>query len=94
MNKKIGFFERIWRFIDRKIIVPVTRFLLNFVRIFSNSNKTLETFLSRSNTLLFISLFLAVLVFIFIDQKMTLFTNTSAEVLKDRKVNAVFNEEA
>ena len=94
MNKKIGFFGRLWRFIDRKIIVPITRFLMSFVRWFSNSNKALESFLSRSNTLLFISLFLAVLVFIFIDQKMTLFTNTSAEVLKDRKVNAVYNEEA
>lgn len=94
MNKKIGFFGRLWRIIDRKIIVPVTRFLMSFVRWFSNSNKALESFLSRSNTLLFISLFLAVLVFIFIDQKMTLFTNTSAEVLKARKVNAVYNEEA
>ena len=69
MNKKIGFFGRLWRFIDRKIIVPVTRFLMNFVRWFSNSNKALESFLSRSNTLLFISLFLAIIVFIFIDQK-------------------------
>lgn len=94
MNKKIGFFEKIWRFIDRKIIVPITRFLMNFLKLFSNSNKALETFLAKSNTLLFISLFFAILIFIFIDQKMTLFTNTSAEVLKDRKVNAVYNEEA
>lgn len=94
MNKKVGFFGRIWRFIDRKIIVPITRFLMNIVKWFSNSNKALENFLSQSNTLLFISLFLAVLVFIFIDQKMSSFTNNSAEVLKDRKVNAVYNEEA
>ena len=39
MNKKIGFFGRLWRIIDRKIIVPVTRFLMSFVRWFSNSNK-------------------------------------------------------
>ena len=94
MNKKIGFFGRIWRFIDRKIIVPITRFLMRLVKWFSDSNKTLETFLSRSNTLLFISLFLAILVFMVIDRKMSLFTNTSAEVLKDRKVKAVYNEEA
>lgn len=94
MNKKIGFFGRIWRFIDRKIIVPITRFLMRLVKWFSNSNKTLENFLSRSNTLLFISLFLAILVFLFVDRKMSLFTSTSAEVLKDRKVNAVYNEEA
>ncbi|MBR3198863.1 MAG: hypothetical protein IKG27_02475 [Bacilli bacterium] len=94
MNKKLGLFGKIFRFIDRKIVVPVTRFLMKIVRWFSNSNKTLETWLSRSNTLLFISLFLAVLIFIVIDQKMTLFTNTSAEVLKDREINAIYNEEA
>ena len=92
MNKKIGLFGRLFRFIDRKIVVPITRFLMKSVKWFSNSNKTLENWLSRSNTLLFISLFLAILIFIVIDQKMTLFTNTSAEVLKDRKVNAVYNE--
>lgn len=94
MNKKLGLFGRIFRFIDRKIVVPITRFLMKIVRWFSNSNKTLETWLSRSNTLLFISLFLAILIFIVIDQKMTLFTNTSAEVLKDRQINAIYNEEA
>lgn len=94
MNKKIGFFGRIFRFVDRRIVVPITRFLMRIVKWFSNSNKTLESWLSRTNTLLFISLFLAILVFIVIDQKMTLFTNTSAEVLKDREVNAVYNEEA
>ena len=94
MNKKIGFFGRIWRFVDRKIVMPITRFLMKLARWFSNSNKALEIFLSKSNTLLFISLIFAVLVFIFIDQKMNLFTNTSAEVLKERKVNVVYNEEA
>ncbi len=94
MNKKLGLFGKLFRFIDRKIVVPITRFLMRIVKWFSNSNKTLETWLSRSNTLLFISLFLAVLIFIVIDQKMTLFTNTSAEVLKDREITAIYNEEA
>ncbi len=94
MNKKLGLFGRLFRFADRKIVVPTTRFLMRIAKWFSNSNKTLENWLSRSNTLLFISLFLAILVFIVIDQKMTLFTNTSAEVLKDREIKAVYNEEA
>ena len=92
MNKKIGFFGKIWRFIDRKIIVKITRFLMKLVKWFSNSNRTLESFLSRSNTLLFISLFLAVLVFIFVDRRLSLFTNTNAEVLKDIPVDVVYND--
>ena len=94
MNKKIGLFKRLGRFIDRKIVVPITRFLMKISKWFSNSNKALENWLSRSNTLLFLSLILAIVIFIFIDQKMTSFTNTSAEVLKDKKVKAIYNEEA
>lgn len=94
MNKKVGIIGKFFRFIDRKIIVPITRVLMKIGRVFSSSNKKLENFLSKSNTLLFVSLLLAILVFIVIDQRMTVFTNTSAEVLKDKKVNAIYNEEA
>ena len=94
MNKKVGIIGRFFRFIDRKIVVPVTRLLMKIGKVFSSSNKVLENFLSKSNTLLFVSLVLAILIFIVIDQRMTIFTNTSAEVLKDKKVNAIYNEEA
>lgn len=93
MNKKVGFFGRIIRFFDRKVVVPITRFLMKIGKAFSNSNKALESFLSRSNTLLFISLILAVLVFIVIDKRMLLFTSNSAEVLKGREVKAKYNKE-
>ncbi len=94
MNKKPGFFKRIVRFVDKKIIVPITKAIMKIGRKFGGSNRTLETWLSRSNTLLFVSLFLALLVFILFDQKTLMFNDTSAEVLKDQKVEAVYNEEA
>ena len=94
MNKKPGIFKRIARFIDKKIIVPITKTIMRFGKKISGSNRTLETWLSRSNTLLFVSLFLALLVFILFDQKTLMFNDTSAEVLKDQKVEAVYNEEA
>ncbi len=92
MNKKPGIFKRIARFIDKKIIVPVTKVVMKITKL--GSNRSLETWLSRSNTLLFVSLFLALLVFFLFDQKKMLFNDTSAEVLKDQKVEAVYNEEA
>jgi YbbR domain-containing protein len=94
MNKKPGIFKRIGRFFDKFIITPVTRVVMKISRQFGGSSKSLETFLSRSNTLLFVSLFLAILLFIWFDQKRMIFTDTSAEVLKDRSVEAVYNEEA
>lgn len=93
MNKKPGIIKRIARFIDKKIIVPVTKVVMKVTKL-GGTNRSLETWLSRSNTLLFVSLFLAVLVFILFDQKTLLFNDTSAEVLKDQKVEAVYNEEA
>ena len=93
MRKKTGIFKRIARFIDKKIIVPVTKLVMKIAK-FGGSNRSLETWLSRSNTLLFVSLFLALLVFVLFDQKKMLFNDTSAEVLKDQKVEAVYNEEA
>ncbi len=93
MNKKPGIFKRMARFIDKKIIVPVTKLVMKVTKL-GGSNRSLETWLSRSNTLLFVSLFLALLVFFLFDQKKMLFNDTSAEVLKDQKVEAVYNEEA
>ena len=93
MNKKPGIFKRIARFIDKKIIVPVTKLVMKVTK-FGGSNRSLETWLSRSNTLLFVSLFLAVLVFFLKKKKKMLFNDTSAEVLKDQKVEAIYNEEA
>lgn len=94
MNKKPGIFKRIARFIDKKIIVPVTKTIMKVTKKFGGSNRSLESWLSRSNTLLFVSLFLAITIFILFDQKKMLFNDTSAEVLKDQTVEAVYNEEA
>lgn len=94
MNKKPGIFKRIARFIDKKIVVPVTKVIMKIGKKLGGSNRSLETWLSRSNTLLFVSLFFALLVFILFDQKTLMFNDTSAEVLKDQAVEAVYNEEA
>ena len=94
MNKKPGIFKRIARFIDKKIVVPVTKVIMKVGKKLGGSNRSLEAWLSRSNTLLFVSLFFALLVFILFDQKTLMFNDTSAEVLKDQAVEAVYNEEA
>lgn len=94
MNKKPGIFKRIARFIDKKVVVPVTKVIMKVGKKLGGSNRSLETWLSRSNTLLFVSLFFALLVFILFDQKTLMFNDTSAEVLKDQAVEAVYNEEA
>jgi YbbR domain-containing protein len=89
-----NFFLAIWLFIDRKIILPLTKIVLKITSRFDKSGKIFENWLSRRNTLLFISLFLAVFAFIAIDQKIVTFSKNSAEVLRSLPVTAIYNEEA
>ena len=89
-----NFFLSIWKFIDKRIVLPLTKLVLNLTGKFENPGKFLENWLSKRNTLLFISLALAVFVFIVIDQKIVTFSKNSAEVLRSIPVTAIYNEEA
>ena len=88
VSHKIGYI------VDKLIIVPITKLVVSISSKFDHSGRKFENWLSKSNTLLFISLFLAIVIFIIIDQKIILFTDNSAEVLKNRPVEVIYNEEA
>ena len=88
------FFRNIWKIIDRRIVVPITKVVLFISDSLKNSSKKVEKWLSKTNTLLFLSLFLAIIVFVVIDQKILLFSENSAEVLTEQPVHATYNEEA
>ncbi len=88
------FFRNIWKIIDRRIVVPITKIVLWISDSFKASSKKIERWLSKTNTLLFLSLFMAIIVFVVIDQKILLFSENSAEVLKEQPVHATYNEEA
>lgn len=93
-KKKNGFLKKVIRFFDKKIIVPITRLIVKVTSRFEKPGKTIENWLTKSNTLLFVSLILAVTIFVVIDQKIIVFTNKTAEVLKQQPVVATYNEEA
>lgn len=90
--KKI--FQPIITFFDKIIVIPITKVILSISKKFENSGKNFEKFLSKSNNLLFISLALAVIIFIVIDQKIIYYSESSAEVLSNQPVKAIYNEEA
>lgn len=83
-----------FKFVDKKIIIPVTKAILNLTKALQESNKFIEPWLSKQTTLLFVSLFLAMSTYIIIDQKILSFTENSAEILKDQEVNVIYNDEA
>lgn len=93
MKKLRKLLKGIARFIDKRIVVPITKLLVHTTGHFDKSGRRFENWLSKTNTLLFISLFLAIAVFIMIDQKILIFTDNSALVLKDQPVNVTYNKE-
>ncbi len=92
--KKNNALRNIIKFIDRKIIFPITKLILAISERFSKSSKVIENWLSKSNTLLFISLIFAVALFIAVDQRKISMRESSAEVLKDVPVIAEYNQES
>lgn len=85
--------NNIIEFFDKKIVTPITRLFVKLSTKYDGSGKKLEKLLTKSNSLLYISLFLSLLIFIVIDQKIVSFTDNTAEVLKDREVKVIYNEE-
>lgn len=93
--KLIGkFFLSIIKFIDNKIVTPITkRFLWLYDKLSSNS-KVVERWLSKKTTLIFVSLIIALVCFFVIDIKSTSLVGTTSEFLSKQKVTAIYNEEA
>ena len=89
-----NFFKGIWKFIDKKLILPFTKLITFITNKFNKPGKTFETWLSKTNTLLFVSLIFAIAMFIIVDQKILFYSESSAEVLKSQTVTALYNEEA
>lgn len=93
MKKIINFFKLIFNAFDRYIIMPITRLIFKISKAFGKPNKRFETWLSKSTTLLFLSLFFSIVIFIVVDRKIITFSSQSAEVLKEQSINVKYNEE-
>jgi len=93
MNKLTNFFKKILKIFDKCVIMPITRLIFRITKKINVPNKKFETWLSKQTTLLFLSLFIAVAIFIVVDQKIIDFSSQSAEVLKQQSVNVIYNEE-
>lgn len=92
-NKIILFIKAIARLIDKKIITPITKFILMLSEKMGSRTDKFERWLVRKNTLIFISLVLAIVAFIVVDNKSIVLVDSYAEVLHDQKVEAIYNTE-
>lgn len=81
------------RLIDKKIITPITKFILFLGDKVGRRTDKFERWLVKKNTLIFISLLIAIVAFFTIDQKTTSLVDSYAEVLYNQKVEAIYNTE-
>lgn len=84
-------FTGIYKIIDRFIIIPITKLMLLISDKFGSKTDRLEKWLTRKNTLVFISLILAICLFLYVDSESTMIIDDSAEVLYDQKVKVTYN---
>lgn len=92
-RKTVMFIKAIARLIDKKIITPITKFILLLSEKMGNRTDKFERWLVKKNTLIFISLVFAIVAFIVIDNKSIVLVDSYAEVLHDQKVEAIYNTE-
>lgn len=93
--KAIGkVFKRLSNFIDKKIVLPITKFFVAISNKFKGNGRNFERIITRKPGLIIVSLLIALGAFFIADTKSTSLIETSAEVLYDQPISATYNEEA
>ena len=88
-----AFIRSIIKFIDKTVVVPITKLILLITEKSGKKTNKLESWLIKKNTLVFISLILSIGLFLLVDSKSLILADTSAEVLYGQKVDAIYNSE-
>ena len=97
MKKMLQFFKNVfnsfYNLLSKLVIQPLSKLLVWLYEKFSKPGKRFESWISKTNTLIFISLVIAIITFIVIDQRIISFAGTSAEVLEGRQVSVLYDED-
>ena len=88
------FFRIIARIIDKIIVTPITKFGLFISEKFDKGAGKFEKWISKRNTMIFVSLLLAILFFFYVDNQASTIIDSAAEVLENQEVVATYNKEA
>ena len=90
--------SRLWRkiynFIDKFIVVPISRFIYYLSKKTKKNQGKLDKLLNKPNFLIYLSLILAVGMFLLIDSKVINLVKTEAEEIPNIPVVVKYNEEA
>ena len=95
IGKTIGrFFMAIYRIIDKIIVTPISRLIFNIREYLRSKNIKLDYIFNRPHFMIYVSLILAVIVFLLIDSRVITLVESEAEVITNVPVTVNYNEEA
>ena len=80
-------------FIDKFIVTPITKLALLIGEKVEKNTGKFERWLNKRNTLVFISLVLSLGLFFYVDSQSSNLIDSSAEVLRNQAVEAIYNKE-
>lgn len=83
----------IYRFFDKKVILPITKLFVSIGKKLKLSDKPFEAALTTKSSMIIISLIFSLAVFFIVDAKSTTLLETNAEVIYNRPVSATYNDE-
>lgn len=86
--------RRIYKIIDKFIIIPITKFIVMIMDKLGNRTDRFEKFITRKDTLILLSLLLAIMLFLYVDSESTTIITDSAEVLYGQKVEVTYNNKS
>lgn len=90
----IKLFRLIYRIIDKIIVTPISRVIYKINEIFRNNSGRIEKILNRPNILIYLSLIIAVVLFLLVDKQVINLKDTDAKIITGQKVEVNYNEEA
>ena len=88
------FFRGIGNFIDKVFVTPITKLVLRIGEKTDKNTGKFEKWLNKKNTLVFISLFVALFFYGYVNNQASTVIDSAAEVLSNQPVEATYNKEA
>ncbi len=88
------FFLAIYRIIDKILVTPISRLIFNIKEYLKSHNLKLDYIFNRPNFMIYVSLILAIIMFLLIDSKVITLVESEAEVITNVPVSVNYNEEA
>lgn len=90
----VMFFKFLYNLLDKYIITPISKVIYNLDKKINKNHFKIEKILNRPNMLLYLSLGLAIIVFLLIDSKVITLVETEAEIITNQPIKIEYNTEA